>query len=80
MSSLNVATKLNPVQLHLLELFSKNMGDEDLIAIKNLLTQYYKQKIEQEVNAFWDKNNFDKESWNQATRDKHFRSENSDKK
>ena len=37
MTSSNLSTKLNPVQLHLLEMFSKDMNEEDLIAIKKLL-------------------------------------------
>ena len=76
-SNINLPTKLNPVQLHLLEMFSKNMGEEDLIAIKKLLVQYYQEKIEQEVNVFWDKKSFDQKSWNKATRDIHLRSKKS---
>jgi hypothetical protein len=70
----NSSTKLNPVQLHLLELFSKKMGENELMEIKALLVQYYKSKVEQEVNAFWDKKGFNKDSWNKATRDLHLRS------
>jgi len=67
-------TKLNPVQLYLLELFSKNMTADDLAEIKEVLVQYYQQKVEKEVDAFWEKNNFTKDNWNKATRDVHLRS------
>ncbi len=73
----NISTKLNPVQLHLLEMFSKNMNEEDLTAIKKLLVNYYKEKVEQEVQSFWQKNNFTKDSWNKATRDVHLRKKKS---
>ena len=71
----NTATKLNPVQLHLLELFSKKMEETELIEIKEILVQFYKEKIQQEVDAFWDKKGFTKETWNKATRDVHLRSQ-----
>lgn len=73
MASSNISTKLNPVQLYLLELFSKNMGEDDLSEIKKLLVQFYQQKVEKEVDAFWESNNFTTESWNKATRDLHLR-------
>jgi hypothetical protein len=31
------SSKLNPVQLHLLELFSKDMSEQELLEIKELL-------------------------------------------
>lgn len=73
-SSSNIPTKLNPVLLHLLELFSKKMSETELVEIKNLLVQYYKEKIEQEVESFWGKKELTKEGWNKATRDVHLRS------
>ena len=80
MASLNTASKLNPVQLHLLELFSKNMAEDELLEIKKLLSEYYFKKVEQEVETFWKKKNFTIESWNKATRDIHLRSKKSSKK
>lgn len=77
MASSNMSTKLNPVQLHLLELFSKNMSEEDLVEIKKLLVHFYKEKVEREVQAFWNKKEFTQESWNEATRDQHFRNKKS---
>ena len=65
----NIPTKMNPVQLHLLELFSRKMGELELLEIKELLVQYYKAKVELEVEEFWNKKGFSKDSWNEATRD-----------
>ena len=73
----NAATKLNPVQLHLLELFTKDMSDKELQEIKTLLVQYYQHKVEEEVEDFWNSKNFTNESWNKATRDTHLRRKNS---
>ena len=39
-----------------------------------LKIQDYQQKVEKEVDAFWEKNNFTQETWNKATRDVHLRS------
>jgi len=70
----NLSTKLNAVQLHLLQMFSKNMTDNELIEIKKLLSNYYFKKVEEEVDAFWAKKKFTQETWNKATRDVHLRS------
>lgn len=80
MTSSNMGSKLNSVQLHLLELFSKDMSENDLLEIKELLVKYYKDKVENEVESFWKKKNFTKETWNKATRDQHLRGKNSSNK
>ena len=41
MASANIPSKLNPVQLYLLELFSQNFSEDDLVEIKKLLVQFY---------------------------------------
>ena len=40
------ATKLNPVQLHLMELFSRPMTEQELLDIKELLSRYYAQNAD----------------------------------
>lgn len=42
-------TKLNPVQLHLLQLFSHNMSEQELEDIKQLLADYYVRKADEEM-------------------------------
>lgn len=68
------SSKLNPVQLHLLELFSREMTEQELLDIKELLTQYYARKTEEELNAFWERKGFSQESFAEATENLHLRS------
>jgi hypothetical protein len=51
---MNQATKLNPVQLYLLKLFSRPMDEQDLLAIKSLLADYYAQKVDAESEKIWE--------------------------
>lgn len=44
-----MATKLNPVQLHLLQLFSHQLGDTELTDIKTLLADYFVRKADEEM-------------------------------
>ena len=73
----NSSTKLNAIQMHLLELFANNPSEEDLLAIKKLLVSFYEKKVESEVESFWTKKSFSKDSWNKETRDIHLRSNKS---
>lgn len=47
-------TSLHPIQLHLLQLFSKEMTEKELEEVKVLLMEYYDQKVTQEVDAIWE--------------------------
>ncbi|MGF7217456.1 hypothetical protein GGR92_003630 [Spirosoma lacussanchae] len=42
-------TKLNPVQLHLLQLFSHDLSQNELTDIKRLLADYFVQKADEEM-------------------------------
>ncbi len=64
---------LNPIQHHLLKLFSKNMSEQELLEIKVLLVNYYQQKVDSEVDAIWEKKGLTKDSFNQATKNLHLR-------
>ncbi|WP_338870306.1 hypothetical protein WBJ53_22405 [Spirosoma sp. SC4-14] len=44
-----MTTKLNPVQLHLLQLFAHNMTEQELADIKQLLAEYYVRKADEEM-------------------------------
>jgi hypothetical protein len=70
---MDVATTLNPVQHHLLTLFDEGMGEQELADIKRLLVNYYQQKVEAEVEAFWERKQFTTESFEEATKDLHLR-------
>ena len=43
------ATKLNPVQLHLLQLFAHDLSQNELADIKTLLADYFVQKSDEEM-------------------------------
>lgn len=68
------SAKLNLVQLHLLELFSKDMTEQELFDIKGLLVAYYSQKVDKEMDLIWEKRNFSQESFKEATQNLHLRS------
>ncbi|NJL13132.1 MAG: hypothetical protein HC913_09120 [Microscillaceae bacterium] len=54
--------QLNPVQLELIKLFSfQSLDEQDLQAIKKLLTAYLSQKLVQEADKVWDKEEFSNE-------------------
>lgn len=44
-----MTTKLNPAQLHLLELFSHDLGQNELADIKALLADYFVRKADEEM-------------------------------
>lgn len=54
MAAIHQATKLNAVQLHLLKMFARPMHEQDLAAIKSLLSNYYAQKVDAESEKLWD--------------------------
>lgn len=49
------STKFTPLQHQLLRLYSKNISEEDLIAIKNLIAGYFADKLQKKVSeAAWE--------------------------
>jgi hypothetical protein len=48
------ATSLNPVQLHLLQIFSYKKVEESLNEMKNVLFNYYAEKAQKEIDRIWD--------------------------
>ena len=45
---------LNPMQLEILQLFSREVSAEDMQAIKRLITRYFAQKAIGAANQVWD--------------------------
>jgi hypothetical protein len=64
MAAIQQSTKLNAVQLHLLKMFARPMDEEDLKAIKGLLSSYYAQKVDDESDKLWEEKNLDNQSIN----------------
>ncbi|MFM2267881.1 MAG: hypothetical protein RL757_1322 [Bacteroidota bacterium] len=52
---------LNEMQLEILQLFNRDMSEEDMLAIKRLIVRYFAQKTISEANKVWDENNWSDE-------------------
>ncbi len=48
------ATVLNPVQQHLLRMFAFDGSEERLMEVKEVLTKYFSQKLDDRLNELWD--------------------------
>ena len=48
-------TVFNPIQLHLLQMFSRMKSEEELKEVQQVLSDYYFKKVEQHANELWDK-------------------------
>lgn len=53
------ATVFNPVQQHLLKMFAYDDNVERLNEIKELLTKYFAEKVDQRMNQLWDEGKLD---------------------
>ena len=62
MAAIHQSTKLNAVQLHLLKMFARPMDEQDLTAIKSLLSNYYAQKVDAESEKLWDEKGMSQQS------------------
>lgn len=53
--------KLSNLQLELLNLYSRNVAEEDLLAIKRFLGRYFMEKAIQEADKVWDERGYTNE-------------------
>ena len=53
---------LNNIQVELLQLYSQGVSDEDLIAIKRLIANYFADKASDEMDRLWEENNWTNET------------------
>ena len=56
-----VSTSLNSVQLHLLHMFSYNRDEKSLNELKDVLFDYYCQKVDEEGKRVWKEKNMSNE-------------------
>ena len=56
---------LSNLQIELLQLYSQNVSEEDLIAIKRLLAKYFADRASDEMDKLWDE-----EGWTNETMEK----------
>ena len=55
------ATVLNPIQLHLLHIFSYNKDEKSLSELKEVLFDYYCKKVREEGKRIWEEKNMSNE-------------------
>jgi len=53
---------LSNLQLELLKIYSRDVSDKDLIAIKKLLASYFANKATDEMDRLWEDNNWSNET------------------
>ena len=58
MNTTSQTNSLNKHQLEILKLFSRELGDEDLIAIKKLIVKYLADKITKMADEIWEEKNW----------------------
>ncbi len=68
------STVFNPIQQHLLKMFAYDNNVERLTEIKELLTRYYAEKVDQRMNQLWDDGTLDQKRLDEL-RGKHLRTE-----
>lgn len=56
---------LSNLQIELLRLYSQNVSEEDLIAIKRLLAKYFADRASDEMDKLWEE-----QGWTNETMDK----------
>ena len=49
----------NPIQLHLLKMFSVDRAEQGLIELKEVLYKYYSSKMQNRLNELWDNGELD---------------------
>ena len=52
-------TPLNDIQLHLLKMFSYTKSEEGLKELQALLFNYYRNKLKEQTDEFWENNHLD---------------------
>ena len=59
---MQTATKLNPIQIHLLQMFDRLKSESELQELKGFLTNYYAQKVDRESEKIWDEKGMNDET------------------
>ena len=49
----------NPIQIHLLQMFSIDKAEQGLIELKDVLYNYYSTKMQNRLNELWDNGTLD---------------------
>ncbi|MBC7774573.1 MAG: hypothetical protein H7246_03975 [Phycisphaerae bacterium] len=59
MSASAASQPFSNVQLEILKLFADNVADEDLLAIKELISRYFFEKAKDEADKVWEAKQMD---------------------
>jgi hypothetical protein len=57
--------KLTNLQLELVKLFSYKIAENQVLEIKQLLSNYFADKATEEMDRLWDENNWSEETMNE---------------
>ena len=68
------STVFNPIQQHLLKMFAYDDNLERLTEIKEVLTKYYAEKVNQRMDQLWNDGTLDQKKLDEL-RGKHLRTE-----
>lgn len=71
MEQTTINTPLNKHQLEILKLFSRDMEEEDFLEIKRLIVRYLAEKVSDEADKVWEKNNWTNEDMNELLKKHH---------
>ena len=55
------ATVFNPIQLHLLQMFSRMNSEQELKEVQQVLSEYYFKKVEKRAAELWDELELDQQ-------------------
>ena len=58
-ASVPISQPFNNIQLELLKLFADNIPNEDLLAIKELISRYFLEKAKDEADQVWENKGMD---------------------
>jgi hypothetical protein len=61
--------KLTNLQHELLRVFKYDLKEDQLVEIKNLLADYFSNKLSHEMDELWKKNNWNEETINQWSKE-----------
>lgn len=59
MSAPAASQPFSNIQLEILKLFADNVADEDLVAIKELISRYFLEKAKDEADKIWEAKRMD---------------------
>lgn len=66
-----VKGKLSNAQLELLQLFSRQMSDEEVLELRNYLAQFYAKKAMDEADRLWEERGYTQNTMEDWLSDEH---------